>query len=261
MSERILLVDDDAGVRDVVAFTLRREGFDVDEERGELRGRWEAADARGQVRVRLPAGQDAAENRHDAVEPHAVERRERAARCRDLEDPEPPAGLQHAPQLTDSRLEVRDVADPEPDHGDVEARVRERQREHVAFDERHAGGLAPRALEHRSREVEADDTRRTGGAGRNGEVARPAARVEDAVARPYRFADRRRAPALVEPRRHDAVHRVVDGCDAVEHRAHRVRCEGHACPHLATRLLSIPSWSRIRATTNSTRSSTDSAPW
>jgi DNA-binding response OmpR family regulator len=32
-SERILLVDDDAGVRDVVAFTLRREGFDVDEER------------------------------------------------------------------------------------------------------------------------------------------------------------------------------------------------------------------------------------
>jgi two-component system response regulator RegX3 len=30
---RILLVDDDAGVRDVVAFTLRREGFDVDEER------------------------------------------------------------------------------------------------------------------------------------------------------------------------------------------------------------------------------------
>jgi two-component system response regulator RegX3 len=33
MSERILLVDDDAGVRDVVAFTLRREGFEVDEER------------------------------------------------------------------------------------------------------------------------------------------------------------------------------------------------------------------------------------
>ena len=32
-AERILLVDDDAGVRDVVAFTLRREGFDVDEER------------------------------------------------------------------------------------------------------------------------------------------------------------------------------------------------------------------------------------
>ena len=31
MSETILLVDDDAGVRDVVAFTLRREGFDVDE--------------------------------------------------------------------------------------------------------------------------------------------------------------------------------------------------------------------------------------
>jgi DNA-binding response OmpR family regulator len=33
VSETILLVDDDAGVRDVVAFTLRREGFQVDEER------------------------------------------------------------------------------------------------------------------------------------------------------------------------------------------------------------------------------------
>jgi two-component system response regulator RegX3 len=33
VSERILLVDDDAGVRDVVAFPLRREGFEVDEER------------------------------------------------------------------------------------------------------------------------------------------------------------------------------------------------------------------------------------
>ena len=33
MTERILLVDDDAGVLDVVAFTLRREGFEVDEER------------------------------------------------------------------------------------------------------------------------------------------------------------------------------------------------------------------------------------
>src|SRR5262249_52165899 len=31
--ERILLVDDDPGVRDVVAFTLRREGYEVDEER------------------------------------------------------------------------------------------------------------------------------------------------------------------------------------------------------------------------------------
>src|SRR4051812_20971861 len=29
MTERILLVDDDAGVRDVVAFPLRREGFEV----------------------------------------------------------------------------------------------------------------------------------------------------------------------------------------------------------------------------------------
>jgi two-component system response regulator RegX3 len=33
MSQKILLVDDDPGVLDVVAFMLRREGFDVDEER------------------------------------------------------------------------------------------------------------------------------------------------------------------------------------------------------------------------------------
>jgi two-component system response regulator RegX3 len=33
VTDTILLVDDDAGVRDVVAFTLRREGFEVDEER------------------------------------------------------------------------------------------------------------------------------------------------------------------------------------------------------------------------------------
>ena len=38
----ILVVDDDPGVLDVVAFTLRREGFEVDEERdgdGRARGR------------------------------------------------------------------------------------------------------------------------------------------------------------------------------------------------------------------------------
>jgi two-component system response regulator RegX3 len=34
--DRILLVDDDPGVRDVVAFTLRRDGFEVDEERDGL---------------------------------------------------------------------------------------------------------------------------------------------------------------------------------------------------------------------------------
>jgi two-component system OmpR family response regulator/two-component system alkaline phosphatase synthesis response regulator PhoP len=33
LTDRILLVDDDAGVRDVVAFPLRREGFEVEEER------------------------------------------------------------------------------------------------------------------------------------------------------------------------------------------------------------------------------------
>ena len=33
MSQKILLVDDDPGVLDVVAFMLRREGFEVEEER------------------------------------------------------------------------------------------------------------------------------------------------------------------------------------------------------------------------------------
>jgi two-component system response regulator RegX3 len=33
VSVRVLVVDDDPGVLDVVAFTMRREGFDVDEER------------------------------------------------------------------------------------------------------------------------------------------------------------------------------------------------------------------------------------
>jgi two-component system response regulator RegX3 len=42
---KILLVDDDPGLRDVVAFTLRREGFDVDEERD---GAAALAAARGQ---------------------------------------------------------------------------------------------------------------------------------------------------------------------------------------------------------------------
>ena len=57
----VLVVDDDPGVLDVVAFTLRREGFDVDEERDGAGG------ARGGARARLR---------------HRHPRRDAARRCR-----------------------------------------------------------------------------------------------------------------------------------------------------------------------------------
>ena len=44
----ILVVDDDPGVLDVVAFMLRREGFDVDEEK-RRRGRARRARANGRT--------------------------------------------------------------------------------------------------------------------------------------------------------------------------------------------------------------------
>ena len=142
----------------------------------------------------------------------------------------------------------------------------ERQREHVALDERELGRLAPRALEHRLGEVEADDARRAGVARRDREIAGAAARVEDAVAGPHRLAHRRRAPALVEAGRHDAVHRVVDRRDPVEHPPDAVRREAprldhYACPQRGVSCCSRPSWSSARATTKSTRSATVSAPW
>src|SRR5438270_396652 len=73
----------------------------------------EATHARWQVRVRGPAGEEAAQQRHDAVEPELVEGREEPARCRYLEDAEPAAGTKHAAQLPDGSLEVLDVANPE----------------------------------------------------------------------------------------------------------------------------------------------------
>ena len=75
-------------------------------------------------------------------------------------------------------------------------------------------------------------------------------------------------PAAVEPGRHDVVHDVVDRRDAVEHAAHGLGLErpglvGHRAsrPSGVTSALSIPIWSRQRATTKSTRSSIVSAPW
>src|SRR5262249_33622012 len=107
------------------------------------------------------------------------------------------------------------------------------------------------------------------------EVARAAARVEDAVAVANRLLDRDATPAAVEPGGHDAVHHVVDRRDAVEHppdalRRERARLDGldrlggarlgHR-PHRFATALSMPGWSRARSTMKSTRSSTSVAPW
>jgi two-component system response regulator RegX3 len=58
MNERILLVDDDAGVRDVVAFMLRREGYEVDEERDGPGAMLTARDAESDRVLGLELGAD-----------------------------------------------------------------------------------------------------------------------------------------------------------------------------------------------------------
>ena len=76
--------------------------------------------------------------------------------------PSRPPGRSTRRSSRSARLEVVDVADPEADDGRVEARVLERQREHVALHPLELGRLAPRALEHPLGEVEADDVARAG---------------------------------------------------------------------------------------------------
>ena len=198
------------------------------------------------------------------VEPDAVERREPAARRRDLEDAEPSAFAEHAPQLADARFEILDVAHAEADGGGVERRVVEREREHVASHEFDLRRLPPRALEHLVGEVEADDVgaalTRT-----DREVAGAAACVERPVVAANGLLDRDAPPAPVETRRHHVVHHVVDRRDPVEHAADAVRREPSGfdvhCPHRFVSVFSRPSWSSARPTTKSTRSSTVSAPW
>ena len=236
------------------------------EQRGEVVGAGEAAHARREVRVRLPAGQHPPEHGHDAVEPEPEERPEEAARPRDLEHGHLPAGSEDAGQLAQTALQVGEVADAEPDGRRVELAVAERQRERVALHPLDRAGLLPRPFEHLLREVEPDDAS-PAPLGLDGEVTGAAARVEHAIPRPHDLRDRQLAPAPVEPGRHHAVHHVVDGSDAVEHPAHGVRGErarlvGHALwPQRGMSALSIPIWSRHRATTKSTRSSIVSAPW
>ena len=170
--------DDAAGEEPV---TARLEKPLAREQRRELVRLWEAADARGQVRVRVAAGQNATEQRHDPVEP---ERGRTARACRAgvviSRIPSRPPRSQHAAQLAQPGLEVRDVADRRSRRRPTsKLRVLERQREHVALDQLDSGRLAARALEHPLGEVEADDVRRARLARGDGEIARAAARVED----------------------------------------------------------------------------------
>ncbi len=225
----------------------------------------EAPHARRQVRVGRAAGEHLAEERHDAVEPDAIERGEAPARRRDLEDAEPTTDAKDAPQLADPGGEVLDVPHTEADGHGVERRVVEGQREHVALHELDLGRLFTSELEHALGEVEPDDIGAVC-ARLDCKVACAAAGVERSVARPHRLLDRDAPPLTVEAGRHDAVHRVVDRSDPVEHLADALRRKrpglhaGH-CPHRFVSVFSSPSWSSARPTTKSTRFSTVSAPW
>ena len=232
---------------------------------GQLVRAGEAAHARREIGVGLATWKDLARERDQHVEPELVEELQRPARPRDLEDADAPARLEHPPQLVEPALEVGDVADAEADRGGVERAVLEGQLEEIALHPLDRRLLPPRALQHPGREVEPDHLAGARLAGRDREVARAAAAVEDAIAGRDDLAHGQAAPALVEPDRHDAVHQVVDRRDPVEHAAdafggERAGLVAH-WPHLATRVLSSPSWSRIRATMKSTRSSIVSAPW
>ena len=234
-------------------------------ERGEILGAGEAAHARRKVRVRLPARQHLARERDEAVEPEAEERLQEPARPGDLEHGDLPVGTQHARELGEPAAEVLEIPNPEADGHGVELAVRERKRERVALHPFDRARLLASAFEHRLGEVEPDDPP-AAPLGLDREVSRPAAGVEHAIARPDDLLRGEPAPAAVEPGRHRPVHHVVHGRDAVEHLAHLVGRErpglvGHFSPQRAASVLSIPSWSRQRATTKFTRSSTESAPW
>ena len=160
-------------------------------------------------------------------------------------------------------LEIGDVADTEPDGRRVERRVAEREVRagRRAPSRRRATCVCARSSMRSEKSRPTTPPRR---AARPRSRDRPCRSRRRGRGRPGCTAacDGEPAPAPVEPGRHHAVHRVVDGRDAVEHRldARRVERAGlvrHE-PHRRTSVLSMPSWSRQRATTKSTRSPTDS---
>ena len=192
------------------------------EQRGELLGAGEATHARREVRVRAPAGEHLAEQRHDPVEPEREERPQDASGLRDLEDREPPSGPQHAPQLGDApasrsatfRTPKPTVAASKVSSANGSARRSPSTHSTVGDFRRARSSIAAeksspvtwrRSAPPRPRGRRCRSTRR--GRGR---------RAHDGL-------DREPAPLAVEPGRHHAVHRVVDRRDAVEHAAHGVR--------------------------------------
>ena len=187
------------------------------EQRGEVLRLREAAHARREVRVGLAAGQHLPEQRHDPVEPEREERPQGAARPRDLEDREPPARAQHATRARAARPRGR-------------RRCARRSRRSPRRTRRpRTAARAGRPATHstvsdfrrarssiRGREVEAGDDPALA-LGRDREVAGAAAGVEHAVAGLHDGLDRQPPPARSRPGGHDAVHRVVDRRDPVEH--------------------------------------------
>ena len=184
------------------------------------------------------------------------------AGARDLEAAEPPARAQDPREFPKPVLEVGDVPDPEADGDDVEASVREWEREGVSLDPLDRRGLAPRPGKHLRGEVEPRDLAARPLV-RERKVSGTAADVEHAVAWPDDGLGGGSAPAAVEPGAHRPVHGVVDGRDPVEHRPHLPCAEnagGHS-PHRVTRSCSMLNWSRHLPTTKLIRSSTVSGAW
>ena len=82
---------------------------------GQPLGRREALHRLGQVGVGVAVAGERAQHRHDPVEPEREEGRERrAGRVGDLEDHEPPAGLEHPGQLGDAASRSARLRTPKP---------------------------------------------------------------------------------------------------------------------------------------------------
>ena len=169
-------------------------------------------------------------------------------------------------ELAQAALEIVEVAHAEADGHHVEVPVRKGQRERVPLNPFDGSRLAPCTLEHPLGEVEADHLP-AATLGLDREISGATAGIEHPIARPHDLARREAAPAPVEPRGHRPVHHVVDRGDAVEHPAHLVGREPSGLvgqddsPQRFASALSIPSWSRQRATRKSTRSSIVSGAW
>ena len=141
-------------------------------------------------------------------------------RRRDLEHHDPAARPHDARHLAQAALEVGEVARAEADRRGVERVVGVRAAPaRWPAPSAGRGAFGARALEHALGEVRADDL---AAARARSSIARspvPVATSSARAARPdARQVGRALAPAVVQPRRHDRVHDVVDAGDAIEHR-------------------------------------------